>query len=334
MDMTIIDDVYGLFRRSRGERDAALERDKQRAFVDQLSHLVHPVYKCRGWATEQGIDVISDAAHVTRSLYGYQVLNAQHLGIVDVDFVLQEAPEFVDETPKDFLTVEAQTKLVTERIEYWAASKHWSNKLTDEAWRAYRTAAGMRLIRTDAVQPLDETFDYVCDYVDADPLYRDIAKEQLCFRARLTAKPIRVGLQYPRWDDYDEGGDGWSHIDRAILPMYDAAADALAGRYKTCELIAEVGSGVVAPELEPLIQYHDDACKVCSSLPLEPAHASEFSPSDEYLQTVRDFAAKYRTNGGCAEYEAGPATPDLIWALLTDKAKDAIKDLDANENKN
>src|SRR5258708_16986150 len=102
-----------------------------------------------GWALEDVLEQVDQRGAVTRSHYGYRVLNTPDLGLVDIDYNLE------------YITWhQEQEDLVNMR--------EWAVQHPEQAWRSYRTAAGMRLMRTDAAQPLNDEFDEICKAVGGD----------------------------------------------------------------------------------------------------------------------------------------------------------------------
>ncbi len=179
----------------------------------------------------------------------------------------------------------------------------------------------MRFLRTDAPQPLDGTYDAVCAAVgDHDDLYRKLCHEQHAFRMRISPKPQRCGIEMPSWNPYDDG-DGWSSSDpdHTLVPLYTAAYETVAGSFKVCELVETVGSGVVHPDLQPVIAYHDEHCKVTTKLKMEPLHRMETDgpTSMDGLAFNKVFRAD------------GFAHP-LIWSVLSDDVRSGLKRLEVD----
>lgn len=122
--------------------------------------------------------------------------------------------------------------------------------------RIYETPAGLRLIATH--RPFDAADDDVKTFFDAinvDPMYARMCLNQRCFRARLSAKPWRIGIathMRPRpgtWPVRPERmGDR-----KAWIAEYEAAASA----YAACRFVESVGSGVVDASIAPVIELHD-----------------------------------------------------------------------------
>jgi hypothetical protein len=126
------------------------------------------------------------------------------------------------------------------------------------AWnvRLYQTPAGLRVLATH--QAFDAQAAEVQAFftaVDADPVYARMCFNQRCFRARLTAKPWRIGIpthMRPRpgiWPIQQERME----IRSAWVADYEAKAQAFAA----CRYLESMGSGTVHPDIEPVIELHD-----------------------------------------------------------------------------
>jgi hypothetical protein len=262
----------------------------------------------RGWTEEKRIRDVGDSAAITRSHYWYQVLNTPLMGFVDIDFNFWSDFGPYADLGETLDSIKYQLLDVLEKVKEWVANH------PNQCWRVYRTAHGCRLIRTDAPQPLDADFDALCELVGADDLYRRLCHEQHCYRARITPKPIRVGVTMPYWTPYDHGGDGFGDQDRTTFPARVQEYEDAAAKYKTCKLIETVGSGIIHPDFLGLLDYHDQSCKVASTLPCEPLHSSEL---DTFLwRDIVEFNAVYRKDNW---------TPDVIWSLLSDEVRRALK---------
>jgi len=122
--------------------------------------------------------------------------------------------------------------------------------------RFYRTPAGLRLLVTQ--EPLTPTEAVVGEFLQAvgsDPLYVTMCRNQHCFRARLSAKPWRIGIQShmrPRPGTWPVRAER-----RAERAAWIAAYDAKAAPYAACVYVESLGSGKVHAKLAPLIEFHD-----------------------------------------------------------------------------
>jgi len=137
------------------------------------------------------------------------------------------------------------------RIERFLADNHGWNL------RTYRTPAGLRVVATHRTfDPVDPEVQRFFQAVGADPVYARMCLNQRCFRARLTAKPWRIGIEghlRPR--------PGVWPVDPERLPERGAWVDAYeakAAGFAACRYVATVGSGVTDPAVEPVIALHDE----------------------------------------------------------------------------
>jgi hypothetical protein len=138
-----------------------------------------------------------------------------------------------------------------------------------EDWRVrvYRTPSGFRLLALhrlfDPAEPAVAKFFRV---TRTDPLYVRMCRKQRGFRARLTAKPWRMGLKdhlRPRPGVWPVRPERMGER-RVWLARYDRKAEA----HAACEYIMEIGAGGVHPNALVIQQLHDDQSRANSSLPL------------------------------------------------------------------
>jgi hypothetical protein len=127
------------------------------------------------------------------------------------------------------------------------------------AWnlRTYRTPAGLRVIATHRTfDPADPEALKFFRAVAADPVYVRMCLNQRCFRARVTAKPWRIGIE-----DHLRPRPGVWPVDPLRLPVRTAwieAYEAKAAAFAACRYVTTVGSGVTDPVVEAVIALHDD----------------------------------------------------------------------------
>ncbi|HEU4323820.1 MAG TPA: hypothetical protein VFS21_11790, partial [Roseiflexaceae bacterium] len=90
-----------------------------------------------------------------------------------------------------------------------------------------------------------------------------LCQVQKSFRARLTPKPWRIGMENPpaRFP-YEDAGEEAAM--RAWESRYEAASQGRA----TCRFVEEMGSGTEHPDITPLRSMHDERTRATSSLPL------------------------------------------------------------------
>lgn len=196
------------------------------------------------------------SAVVTRNIYGAEVLNTRDLMFVDIDQPEQRPSPIVSgiralfgrSTPVSAVPVKIQS--VAER-----------NNLTG---RAYRTAGGYRLLITSApFRPGDSLAEDLLHQFDADPLYVRLCRMQESFRARLTPKPWRCGLQVPPVAFPFE-----TPVEQSRFDAWERSYTAAAGGFATCRYLDNFGSGSVGSGFDELVRYHDQETKASSGLPL------------------------------------------------------------------
>ena len=148
------------------------------------------------------------------------------------------------------------------RIEAFAAAH------PDWHLRLYRTPAGMRLLAMHrAFDPHEDEAARFFAALQADHLYGVMCKVQHCFRARLTAKPWRIGIDRRIRPPVA----AWS-AEQAMLPerlawiaRYEQAADG----YAACRYLRSFGDTTkVDPKAEQVRALHDELARAASELPL------------------------------------------------------------------
>lgn len=122
--------------------------------------------------------------------------------------------------------------------------------------RLYRTPAGLRVFATHALfKPADEAVQAFFAHIDADPMYRKMCLKQHCFRARLSAKPWRIGIEThmkPRPGVWPVHPERLPERNRWLQHYEQKAAN-----YAACQFIGAFGSGTVHPKVEAVITLHD-----------------------------------------------------------------------------
>lgn len=135
------------------------------------------------------------------------------------------------------------------------------------AVRLYDTPRGMRLLFThDVFDATGTTVSQVFDELHADPAYAWMCAHQRCFRARLSAKPWRIGITEhlrPRPGVWPVAPERRPERER-WLAMYDTKAASFAA----CRFVEAIGSGVVHAKVAPVLDLHDTACGALTQRPL------------------------------------------------------------------
>jgi hypothetical protein len=145
----------------------------------------------------------------------------------------------------DSLEAKAREKIVA----FVAANPSWNLRL-------YRTPAGYRVVATH--QTFDPRSDEVRRFFDAllvDPMYIRMCIRQNCFRARLTAKPWRVGIP-----DHIRPRPGVWPVRKEAMPIrtaWVAKYEEKASEFAACRYVESLGSGRVDSSIRPVIEMHD-----------------------------------------------------------------------------
>jgi hypothetical protein len=138
---------------------------------------------------------------------------------------------------------------------------------THPGWgfRLYRTPAGLRLMAThQTLLPHDPEVALALQALGADPVYTAMCLKQNCFRARLTAKPWRIGVHthmrpspgvWPVAPDRLQQRQVW-------VQAYEKAAASFAA----CRYVETLGHPTVDFEVAAVMALHDEQCQATSGL--------------------------------------------------------------------
>lgn len=133
--------------------------------------------------------------------------------------------------------------------------------------RVYRTPAGLRVLAMH--RPFDPNDAEVAEFFHAlgtDPVYAQMCRNQQCFRARLTAKPWRIGVSdnlRPRPGVWPVAEDKLP-LRTAWIERYEAAAKS----YAACRYLETLGSGAAHPDAKFVQELHDRISGATSGLPI------------------------------------------------------------------
>ena len=248
--------------KAKQRADAIAAKVRQGLDLDRYPYGVQPMREpvIEEWNGADG----SLSAAITLNGYGCNVLNAARAMFVDID--LPSLPSlggivrglrslFGGTKPKPIEQIPA---IVMDRI---GAVVELDASC---GVRIYRTRAGLRCLFTHRqASPVADTTIKLMTDLGADPLYVKLCKMQECFRARLTPKPWRCGMHTPPvrypWADAaaERAMRDWS-------AQYAKAAD----RFATCALVEQIGPKASDPDIVRIIEVHDKATKVGTSLEL------------------------------------------------------------------
>lgn len=133
--------------------------------------------------------------------------------------------------------------------------------------RVYKTPAGLRVAATHRLfQPNEPAVAEFFAALGTDPLYVAMCLNQQCFRARLTAKPWRIGIQSPmrpRPGVWPVAADRLP-LRNAWIADYEAAAKS----HAACSFVESVGNGVVHLEAHGVLDLHDTLSQARGGLPI------------------------------------------------------------------
>lgn len=173
---------------------------------------------------------------VTRNRYGSLVLNSVSLCFADVDCYRRGLWAHLFPSP------------AREQRQLMAAIRTLCEKSPELSARLYRTAHGWRVIlREPGLVVGSRREEELFAALQADPLYVNLCRRQLCWRARLSPKPFYRGLKrYPALCSAQQRADEW-------IAEYERATRGLA----VCRLVETFG-----PTLrDSMVELHDAATR-------------------------------------------------------------------------
>ena len=192
---------------------------------------------------EEILQMIDDHSAITRNRYGAQVLNTEHLMILDID-----KPKSTD-GGLGGLFRKKDTRPPKEQIFEMVRNLAASAKYNEYGFRTYETFQGARVIVLGrSFDPRGSETKKIMQEFNCDPLYSTLCHKQGCFRARLTPKPYRMKMKpykvhYPR-EDVDSEFQRW-------LAEYEGASRT----FSVCRFIEQVGA---RQPLNEVVQIHDE----------------------------------------------------------------------------
>jgi hypothetical protein len=199
---------------------------------------------------EEILQIIDNHSAITRNRYGAQVLNAEHLMILDIDKPKSSFGDMFKK--KDSASDKA-------RIFDGVRKLATISKYKDYGYRIYETYQGARVIVLGKeFDPRNGETKKMMDEFNCDPLYTRLCVKQGCYRARLTPKPYRMNMspykvKFPR-QEQDQEFQQW-------LTNYESVSR----NFSVCQLIEQIGTGY---SLNESIRLHDDVTGVNYRQPL------------------------------------------------------------------
>ncbi|MEM9403541.1 MAG: hypothetical protein AAGA44_13775 [Pseudomonadota bacterium] len=133
--------------------------------------------------------------------------------------------------------------------------------------RVYRTPNGFRVLAMhDTYDPRGKKTHDFMKAIGTDPVYMQMCLKQKCFRARLSPKPWRIGIQEhlkPRPGVWPIAEERLPDRRRWVRMYEKQSAGFAACRYETT-----FGKGRTARKCEDVKRLHDDLCRATSELPI------------------------------------------------------------------
>jgi hypothetical protein len=133
--------------------------------------------------------------------------------------------------------------------------------------RVYRTPAGLRILGLHRTfSPQDPEVSKFFQAVGVDRVYSRMCQRQNCFRARVSAKPWRIGIA----DRLRPRRGGWP-VAPELLPVRSAWVkdyERVAAGYSACQFLESVGSGRIDRDARFVQQVHDELSQATEAKPL------------------------------------------------------------------
>jgi len=218
-------------------------------------------------------------AAITRNRYGALVLNAANVFFADVDldigFTVPQETEYNSghpekagffqrlfggkhksddsDTDRQNLLDQYEKKKAVEQKKALGVFAEFHAQFPSLSFRVYETAAGYRvMVTSQTVDVLSEDSEKYLSALASDKLYRQLCKQQQCYRARLSPKPWRLpGIISTVF--YPDGQHELSSKLTGWLKQYDEASKA----FSVCKLAESYGDGTIADEVANVLEIHD-----------------------------------------------------------------------------
>ena len=136
----------------------------------------------------------------------------------------------------------------------------------DWGLRVYETPKGLRVIVTHAAfSPSSPEVQALFQQLEVDPLYAMLCHQQQCFRARVSGKPWRMGLnglstQERRWPQPEAS--------RAARQQWVSDYEARSAQFAACRYIDQLGATTLCSAAQTFVLWHDESSKAHSALAL------------------------------------------------------------------
>ncbi len=229
----------------RVARERAAETVATQTFrVDLPKHLYYADRPIREEVIEELQQDGQLVAVLTRNSYGCLVLNAANVFIADVDF-----PE---SKPSLFSSWFGKKPPGPEQ-ELLSKINNLTESMLGLGLRLYRTFNGFRVIATSSeYRSNEDASKRLLSELGSDPMYVRLCESQSCYRARLSPKPWRIGMNQPSqrypFRDTDQEDE---------YRQWVAEYESNAGGYATCALVGDFGAKTWPDSVSTIVQLHD-----------------------------------------------------------------------------
>ena len=204
---------------------------------------------------------------ITRNGYGARCLNTPDVLFVDVDVPEGSLRGWLNGVLGPLLRLVAPSLAEEPWVRTERRVRETLAARPRERWRIYRTPAGFRLLavhRTFATD--DPEVMSLFEALGADPVYRIMCARQHCFRARVSPKPWRIGVE----KHLGPANATWP-IKPTRMPQRQRWVEDYERRsrgYASCRFVGEVGDARPDPAAEVVQRLHDAMCGADRELPL------------------------------------------------------------------
>ena len=140
------------------------------------------------------------------------------------------------------------------------------NANPDWRLRVYRTPAGFRVMVTHRTfAPDAPEVTQLFQSLKVDPVYVKMCQRQKCFRARVSPKPWRIGIE-----SHMRPRSGRWPVKPEIAPVRRSWIDAYeqkALEFSSCRFEREIGRGTMNREVDKVLILHDELARALTALP-------------------------------------------------------------------
>jgi hypothetical protein len=195
-------------------------------------------------------------AVITRNAVGCLVINTAKVLFIDLDFAHQTDPSTgLIKRFSGWFQGKKEPKVPSPKTEAGLLLKvqNWQAQNPNWAIRVYRTRRGFRLlVAHDLFDPTSELVQQTMKTLGADGLYQKLCLSQACFRARLTPKPWRIGLQRP-----DTRHPFSTPQEEASQHAWQTQYNQKIGGFSVCKVLANLGQAAVHQDIAQIMEIHD-----------------------------------------------------------------------------